>query len=212
VSDTGVGMTPETQARIFEPFYTTKEVGKGTGLGLSIVYGIVRQHRGTIRIYSELGHGTSFKLLFPTYAFGQETAETARRPLEDLRGRERILVVEDESRVRTAICALLGSLGYDMMEAGSPQDALDLLEHQPAPGIALLISDMVLPGQNGRELYAVLKRRLPNLNVLFMSGYPRDALAQTSAGISHERFIGKPFGLQDLAEKVRSILEIGPPA
>jgi PAS domain S-box-containing protein len=210
VSDTGVGMSAETQARIFEPFFTTKEPGKGTGLGLSIVYGIVRQHRGAIHVYSTPGHGTSFKLLLPRLAAHASPAESPHRPLSALRGSERVLVVEDEARVREAVCALLASLGYDVAQAASPGDALGLLENAKRGPPHLLVTDIMLPGQSGGDLYAALRGRVPGLRVLYMSGYPRDMLAGSAAAVP-SRFIGKPFGLAELAEKVRAVLEAPAP-
>jgi len=206
VSDNGEGMSEETLARAFEPFYTTKEVGKGTGLGLSMVYGFVKQSKGHITLYSEAGHGTSVKLYFPRYDGEPETlpAEQNRQPLSASKD-EVILVVEDNDEVRAYSVDSLKELGYNVLEASNAETALKLLERLDR--IDLLFTDVILPGENGRVLAdrAVLLR--PKLKVLFTTGYSRNAIVHHGRLDSHLHLITKPFTFEQLATKLRDLLD-----
>jgi signal transduction histidine kinase len=192
VSDTGVGMDDETQARIFEPFYTTKPVGEGTGLGLSTVYGIVAQSGGRIDVRSALGLGTTFRLQFPVAERSDEAVDEVQ-PAPAPGGRERVLVVDDEEVVRNLLAQLLADLGYDVTTAESPRDALG--RHEP---FDLLLTDVVMPKMDGTEL----ARRLAAPATVFMSGYDQEALVRSGMP-----FLQKPFNRDDLARAVRDALD-----
>jgi DNA-binding NarL/FixJ family response regulator len=210
VSDTGTGMDPVTLARVFEPFYTTKEQGKGTGLGLSMVYGIVKQSDGEIRITSQLGQGTAFEIYLPL-ADGGEVAPKLG-PRGDLlpRGTETVLVVEDEPSVRTLASIALRALGYTVLEATQGTEALDVQLQHERP-IDLLVADMVMPGMGGREVAQRLGARQPGLKVLFMSGFPTAAAIRQRTLESGTAFLQKPFTPLALARKVRETLDDGLP-
>lgn len=203
VEDTGTGMDEETCARVFEPFFTTKAVGRGTGLGLASAYGIVRQHGGQILVESSLGKGTRFDLCFPRFggqAAGSEAGETGRTPMH--RGTGTILVVEDQDQVRLMMAKVLERLGYKVVTAGSGKEAMRQVDELGrAPD--LLISDMVMPGVNGRDLYRHLVGRYPGMPVLFVSGYAPDM--DDSVG----EILTKPFLPADLAARVGRLLAGG---
>jgi len=207
VSDTGSGMTKEVVASAFEPFFTTKDIGHGTGLGLSQVYGFVKQSGGHIKIYSELGLGTTIKLYLPRLASPDAEGDgdsVEQTPPKAARS-EVILVVEDEEAVRAFTVEMLRELGYGVLEAANGQTALRLIDANPA--IQLLFTDVGLPdGINGRELADEAVRRRPDLKVLFTSGYTRNAIVhggRLDAGVA---LIGKPFTYAALAEKIREVL------
>jgi CheY-like chemotaxis protein len=201
VTDTGHGMDGETLARAFEPFYTTKPIGVGTGLGLSTVYGIVKQSDGFVWIYSEPGHGTTFKVYLPRLAGdrGDET-RSAARPVRARHGR--ILLVEDDDSVREVISDVLSGQGYSVEAASGADQALEL-QSRSAP-FDLLVTDLVMPGIGGRELASRLGERQPGLRVLFVSGYGGEALALTGVIEPHEAFLQKPFSERSLLEAVAS--------
>jgi PAS domain S-box-containing protein len=210
VTDTGVGMPPEVLAHLFEPFFTTKERGKGTGLGLSTVYGIVRQHGGTVLASSTPGRGSSFRVYLP--AVDGEAATTAPppppRPGAQRGGGETILVVEDNDAVRHVTCEMLLRLGYHVLSAPDGERALELAR---SPGrIDLLLSDVVLPRMNGKEIATSLAARRPDLRVLFMSGYSADVVLDDGRGGDGPSVIQKPLSLDALARKVRDVLERDP--
>jgi signal transduction histidine kinase len=207
VTDTGSGMTKDVLAGAFEPFFTTKDVGHGTGLGLSQVYGFVKQSGGHIKIYSELGQGTTVKLYLPRLASPDAAGdgEIVEPVLPKAERSEVVLVVEDEEAVRGFTVEMLRELGYGVLEAGNGRDALRLIAS--APAIQLLFTDVGLPGgMNGRELADEALLRRPDLKVLFTSGYTRNAIVhggRLDAGVA---LIGKPFTYAALAEKIRQVL------
>ena len=205
VADTGKGMDGKTRQMIFEPFFTTKGPGKGTGLGLSTVYGIVRQHQGTIWVYSEPGHGTVFKIYFPVSRTSEATGgkKVEAEPLP-ARG-ETILVVEDEERIRKVVCTALTRLGYFVLPSGSPAEAREI-EKQHQGIIHLMLTDVVMPGMNGKELYKILRPSRPEMKVLFMSGYTENVIAERGVLKEGINFIQKPFSIKELALKLGSVL------
>jgi PAS domain S-box-containing protein len=210
VSDTGVGMTAEVQAHIFEPFFTTKGPEKGTGLGLATVYGIVKQSGGNIWVYSEPGKGTTFKVYLPRVA-ETETGAVIRDP-PDLPERihETVLLVEDDDKVREVVAMVLRDAGYAVLEARSGALALAHADGRSEP-IHLVITDLVMPGMNGRELVERWRARHPETRALFMSGYT-DATAYSQGGLPvGAAFIQKPFAPSALARRVREVLEQPPP-
>jgi CheY-like chemotaxis protein len=208
VSDTGQGMDSAILARVFEPFFTTKDVGKGTGLGLAQVYGFVRQSNGHVRIYSEVGHGTTVNLYLPRSRGGEtEVAASADGASVSIDGgSETILVVEDDEELRGFSVGILQELGYTVLQARSGRVALDLL--QSHTDVALLFTDLVLPeGMNGNELAEQALRRRPELKVLFTTGYALNANLHAGRLSPTARLITKPFTFEDLAAKCRSILD-----
>ena len=205
VTDNGCGMTPETLEKIYEPFFTTKAVGQGTGLGLPTVYGIVKQNNGFINVYSEPGSGTTFKLYFPRHT----AAPTEALPVElvefpEGRG-ETVLVVEDDPMILAMTEKMLTSLGYQTLAASGPANALNLAAVH-AGNIDLVMTDVIMPEMNGRDLSARLKEQHPDLRVLFMSGYTADVIAHHGVLEEGVRFIQKPFSRNDLAIKMREAL------
>ncbi len=207
VTDDGSGMDAETRAQIFEPFFTTKDVGKGTGLGLATVYGIVRQNGGFVDVESEPRQGTTFRLYLPAY--GMKPAESAPEKAsaeEPQRGHETVLLVEDESAILTLGKRILGRLGYRVLAASTPVEAIHLAE-QYAGEIHLLITDVVMPEMNGRELAKRLLSLYPGMKRLFMSGYTADVIAHQGVLDEGVNFLQKPFSHHTLSEKVREILD-----
>jgi two-component system, cell cycle sensor histidine kinase and response regulator CckA len=205
VSDTGIGMTDEVRAHIFEPFFTTKPQGEGTGLGLATVYGIVKQLDGAIWVYSEPGHGTTFKILFPA-AHSEETApESAPTETAGEQGGERILLVEDEDSVRKYVRAMLERQGYSVLEAGGMTEALRIAV-DASQKIDLLLTDIVMPKGNGPELASNFAELRPGVPVLFMSGYT-DRTVRLQDEIDAAHFIQKPFTPSALAAKLREAIE-----
>jgi signal transduction histidine kinase len=204
VSDTGCGMSPETQRQIFEPFFTTKEIGKGTGLGLAMVYGIVKQNQGLVNVYSELGKGTTFKIYLPAAAgVPSQAPEPATKPV--IQGDETILLVEDEPLLLSMTAEMLQAHGYNLVRAGSAKDAIEAFQTSLHP-IDLLISDVVMPSMNGQQLVGHLRKLRPGLKVLFMSGYTSSIINQ-DGDIGHGTvFIQKPFSMHTLMERVREAL------
>ncbi|GAB3551382.1 hypothetical protein GCM10027343_35520 [Noviherbaspirillum agri] len=204
VSDTGSGMAPEVAERAFEPFFTTKAEGVGTGLGLSMAYGFVKQSGGHIRIYSELGHGTTIRIYLPR-SFGTEQ-EMQDRTAETLAGgSETVLVVEDDNEVRTTVVGMLGDLGYKVLQASDAQSALDIVEQ--GSKVDLLFTDVVMPGSlRSTELAKRAKEMLPELAVLFTSGYTQNAIVHGGRLDPGVELISKPYTRQQLARKVRQVL------
>jgi two-component system cell cycle sensor histidine kinase/response regulator CckA len=206
VSDTGHGMTPETKARIFEPFYTTKEVGKGTGLGLSMVYGIVKQSGGFIWVYSEPGQGTTFKIYLPRVDQPAETSGADHRPRSVQRGTETILLVEDDSQLRQLSSSVLAHCGYKMLVASTPEEGLAICKENHRD-IRLLITDVVMPRMNGRQLAEQILQVSPNVRVLYISGYTSNAIVHYGVLDPGLWFLPKPFTLSALMAKVREVLD-----
>jgi CheY-like chemotaxis protein len=206
VSDTGTGMSAETQARIFEPFFTTKPQGKGTGLGLSTVYGVVKQSGGFIWVYSELGRGTSFKVYLPRVDQPIQRPGAARVVSEAPRGTETILLAEDEQDVREVAREFLESGGYTVIEARDGTEALKRVDKYEG-AIDLLVTDMVMPGMTGQELSARLLQSRPEIRVLYMSGYSERAAADSTRGAMPLRLLAKPFSRWALLNAVHDILK-----
>jgi two-component system cell cycle sensor histidine kinase/response regulator CckA len=206
VSDSGIGMDNETLSHVFEPFFTTKDRGKGTGLGLSTVYGIVKQNRGHISVYSEPGHGTIFKLYFPQIAAGREDSPRPEIKSKAGRGSETILMVEDEDAVRELAVNVLRGYGYDVLESATPQDAIRIGEDRQKH-IDLLLTDVVMPGMSGRNVAEHLIFLRPELKVLYMSGYTDDAILHHGVLQAGVAFIQKPFTPEALARKIREVLD-----
>ncbi len=205
VSDNGCGMDKETLDRLFEPFFTTKEVGKGTGLGLATVYGIVKQNNGFINVYSELGLGTTFQIYLPRHK-GKAEQMVKEGSLEQAgRGHETILLVEDEPAILSMTTMMLERQGYTVLAAGTPGGAIRLAEAYPGE-IHLLMTDVVMPEMNGRDLAKNLLTLYPNIRRLFMSGYTADVIAHHGVLDAGVNFIQKPFSMQNLVAKVREAL------
>jgi PAS domain S-box-containing protein len=209
ISDTGIGMDAETQARIFDPFFTTKEKGKGTGLGLAMVYGIVKQSGGYIWVYSEVGKGTTFKIYLPRTEEEVEESGPGRSGFKAQLGTETLLLVEDEDAVRVLVRNVLREKGYRILEASRGEEALELAGQYGGP-IDLLVTDVVMPQMNGRELARRLADLLPQIKVLYISGYADNAVWYQGGLDSGGAFLQKPFSPEALARKVREVLG-GPP-
>ncbi len=205
VSDSGTGMDKETQARIFEPFFTTKEKGKGTGLGLSTVFGIVAQSGGHIWVYSEPGHGSTFKVYFPRTDEAVQTASSPPPISNSPGGSETILLVEDDEQVRAVAREILRRHGYHVLEAASPGDAIVVCEQHGAR-IHLLLTDVILPRMSGRVLADRLRSMRPDMRVLFMSGYTGDGALHHGVLDSDAAFLQKPLMPKSLTSKVREVL------
>ena len=205
VSDTGVGMEPETQAHIFEPFFTTKEKGKGTGLGLATVYGIVKQSGGSIWVYSEIGHGTVFKVYLPEVNEGPAARRGKSLEVDSASGGETILVVEDEEAVRSLIHMALESAGYKVLQTEDGDKALDTCSNYNGP-IHLLLTDVVMPKMSGSVVAGKVAALRPGIKVLFMSGYTNDAIVHHGVLGQGLPFIQKPFAPAVLREKIREVL------
>ena len=207
VSDNGTGIPNEILPRVFDPFFSTKETGKGSGLGLSMVYGFVKQSNGHIKIYSEEGHGTTVRLYFPRSVSGtgdvvEPTVSRKRIP----NGKERILLVEDDDQVREIASTLLTALGYQVLRASSGPDALALIDKQT--NIDLLFTDMVMPGgMTGAELADEARRRIPNLKVLYTSGYTSTIVFDNELLTHFDDILNKPYRQEDLAQSVRDVLD-----
>jgi CheY-like chemotaxis protein len=210
VSDTGFGMDEETQSRIFEPFFTTKQQGKGTGLGLATVYGIVKQSGGYVWVYSEPNHGTTFKIYLPLVSAIAESRVCVQVTEDVPRGSETIMVVEDDSSFREVTCQFLQNGGYTVIPAGSPQEALRLSSEHTGP-IDFLLTDIIMPKMNGRELAAQLSVSRPRMKVLYISGYTDGIVRDGVYGVLEPglAFLQKPYTRYALTRKIREVLDAG---
>jgi CheY-like chemotaxis protein len=207
VSDTGVGMEPETLAHAFEPFYTTKAFGQGTGLGLAVIHGIVTQSRGSISVHSEPGKGTTFKIYLPRAVRSDTPEEVIIPPHVSARGHETVMVVEDEAALRSLIERVLGVAGYTPLAFGSAKEALDALEKGDR-SIDLLLTDVMLSGAlQGHDLARAVLASQPGLPVLYISGYTRDALVHAGRLDEGVNLLEKPFTPEALATMVRTVLD-----
>jgi two-component system, cell cycle sensor histidine kinase and response regulator CckA len=206
VSDTGTGMSEETQAHMFEPFFTTKEKGKGTGLGLATVYGIIKQSGGFIWVYSELGHGTTFKIYLPRVQESADAAKAGVARRRAARGSETVLLAEDEAPVRAVARQVLERHGYTVLEAPSAEAALDIAARYSG-AIHLLLTDVIMPGLSGRELANRLADLRPEARVIFMSGYTDDAVTRHGVLEAGLAYLQKPFTPDALGQKVREVLD-----
>jgi two-component system cell cycle sensor histidine kinase/response regulator CckA len=205
VTDTGMGMDPETQARIFEPFFTTKEQGKGTGLGLSTVYGVIKQSGGFIWVYSELGKGTSFKIYLPRVDQPAEDTGSPQVFAAAPRGTETVLLAEDEQDVREIAREFLESGGYTVIEVNNGAEALRLVAGHKGR-IDLLVTDMVMPGMTGQELAGRLQKECPGVGIIYMSGYSESAAAEAAQWDASTRLLTKPFSRNTILRTVREVL------
>jgi two-component system, cell cycle sensor histidine kinase and response regulator CckA len=205
VTDTGTGMDEQVRARIFEPFFTTKELGRGTGLGLSTVYGIVKQNRGSIWAYSEVGHGTTFKVYLPRLVAAKPDIQSAETMPVSLNGTETILVVDDQHEVRGVARAILQRHGYTVIDVADGEEAIKQVSADGA-AIDLLLIDVVLPRMSGQIVAQLIRRRRPSLPVLYMSGYTADAVSRHAVLERDVAFVEKPFTAVRLLQKIRSCL------
>ncbi len=210
VEDTGTGMTPEIMEKIFEPFFSTKELGKGTGLGLSTVYGIIKQTGGFIYPQSQPGVGTVFKIFLPRHVAGEGemVAKAAAVVVKDLTGHERILLVEDEDNVRSFSARALRATGYEVFEADSGEQALEVLDDIGGQ-IDLMVSDVVMPEMDGPALLLKVREKLPTLKVIFVSGYAEESVRQDIADDQSVEFLAKPYSLDQINSKVKEVLGKG---
>jgi len=206
VSDSGCGMDNETMAQAFEPFFTTKGRSKGTGLGLATVYGIVKQNRGFISVESEPGQGTTFSISLPRHIGKAEQLKAAEIDEQSALGNETVLVVEDEELLLGLSTMMLEQLGYRVLAAKTPGEAIELAQNHLGT-IHLLITDVIMPEMNGRDLAARLLSLYPGLKRLFISGYTADVIAHHGVLDEGVNFLQKPFFKKQLAEKIREILE-----
>ena len=206
VSDNGCGMDAETLSQLFEPFYTTKEMGKGTGLGLSTVYGTVKQNKGFINVYSELDQGTTFKIYLPRYISEVVPKLEQRITDEIVNGDETILLVEDEPQILKVTTMLLEKLGYTVLAASSPGEAI-ILAKEHSGQFDLLMTDLIMPEMNGRDLAEYMLSKYKDITHLYMSGYTADFIGHQGVLDENEHFIQKPFSIKDLAIKLRDVLD-----
>jgi len=207
VSDTGTGMSKEIQSKIFDPFFTTKPVGQGTGLGLATVYGIVKQTGGFITVDSEVGKGTAFNIYLPRLRVDASTAPVEIAPVQarDVTGQDTILLVEDEEAVRSFAARALRMRGYNVLEAAGGEEALEIVKSE-AHTIHLIITDVVMPSMDGPTMVRHVKQLKPDLRVIFMSGYAEEAFRRNDQSSEDIHFLPKPFGLKQLAAKVKEVL------
>jgi two-component system cell cycle sensor histidine kinase/response regulator CckA len=208
VADTGTGMSKEIQSKIFDPFFTTKPVGQGTGLGLATVYGIVKQSGGFITVDSELGRGTSFKIYLPRRKVEpSETVAVEAVPAatRDVTGQDTVLLVEDEEAVRSFAARALRMRGYNVLEASGGEEALEIVKSE-GDKIDLVITDVVMPNMDGPTMVKHIKELKPELRVIFMSGYAEEAFRRSDQTSENIHFLPKPFGLKQLAAKVKEVL------
>lgn len=205
IIDTGIGMNQETMKHIFEPFFSTKEKGKGTGLGLATVYGIVKQNKGYIQVYSEVGHGTVFHVYFPIVNATEINASEHEMPHKNLIGTETILIVEDEENVKNFVITTLKEFGYTVLDADNISRALDLFKKRMNE-IRLVLTDVIMPGGSGADLSFELHKIKPDVRIIYMSGYTDDSIVRHGILPENTHFIQKPFSTEDLVIKIREVL------
>lgn len=206
ISDNGIGVDEETKNHMFEPFYTTKERGKGTGLGLATVYGIVKQSDGFIWVYGEPGQGTTFKIYFPRGESGAVRSEALDKSESSYRGSETILMVEDETAVRTLASRILNDRGYKVLDAADGMEALHL-SGEYCSEIHMIVTDVVMPGLSGTRLVSRLKSERPRIKALYVSGYTDNAVVHHGILDSNVAFLQKPFTVENLTRKVGEVLD-----
>jgi PAS domain S-box-containing protein len=207
VSDNGSGMDKETLDNLFEPFFTTKDVGKGTGLGLATIYGIVKQNNGFINVYSEPGQGSTFNIYLPRLVAGEDIDKTAPEKKAIAGGTETILLVEDEPTILRMTRMMLERKGYSVLSAATPTEAVEKATHHSGP-IDMLMTDVVMPEMNGRDLAGKITPLYPDIRLLFMSGYTANVIAHQGVLDDGVAFIQKPFSMADMTEKVREVLDM----
>jgi CheY-like chemotaxis protein len=209
VTDTGCGMPPDIVAKAFDPFFTTKPIGQGTGLGLSMLYGFIKQSEGHVRIYSEPGDGTTFRLYLPRHRGSWANTVSAAEPAQAMphaEAGETVLVVDDEATLRMLVTETLQELDYAAIEAADGPAALRVLESEAR--VDLLVTDVGLPGMNGRQLAEAARALRPSLRILFITGYAHNAAIGSGAALDHgTEIITKPFALDALATKIRDMIE-----
>jgi CheY-like chemotaxis protein len=205
VSDTGHGIDPDTQQHMFDPFFTTRERDQGTGLGLSMVHGIVKQHNGHIWVYSEPGRGTTFKIYLPQAAKPARLIDPVVVEPADLNGGETVLVVEDDAEVRALVANALTAHGYAVLSASTPEAGLELAKKHTT-SIQLLLTDVIMPGMNGPQLFQHIGRLQPQIKVLYISGYTDNVIAHHGVLDEGIDYLQKPFTIRGLTHKVRQVL------
>jgi two-component system, cell cycle sensor histidine kinase and response regulator CckA len=208
VCDSGQGMDSTVISRVFEPFFTTKERGKGTGLGLAFVYGIVKQSNGHVSVISTLGRGTTFTIYLPSVNGDHQTSPEDQQRLHVARGKETVLLVEDEDSIRTLLGRILRANGYDVLEACNGNEALEVFQHADK-AIELVVTDVVMPQMNGRVLIEHLRALCPGIQAIYMSGYTDDAIVRQGITESEVHFLRKPFRPAEIAAKMREVLDGG---
>jgi CheY-like chemotaxis protein len=204
VRDTGTGMDQNTRQRIFDPFFTTKEMGRGTGLGLASVYGIIKNHGGFIDVYSEIGEGTAFNIYLP--ASDKKVSEDKRLSGEILRGKEMVLLVDDEETITEIMEKALTLTGYRVLPARGGEEAIELYKKNQNR-IDLVVLDMIMPGMNGGKVFDRLREMNPGVKVILSSGYSMDGEASQIMDRGCSGFIQKPFGIKELSQKIREVLD-----
>lgn len=210
VEDAGTGMSEDVVTKIFEPFFSTKELGKGTGLGLSMVYGIIKQTGGFIYPDTELGKGTTFRIFLPRHEVEESEVveKVVAAPVRDLTGHERILIVEDEENVRTFSARALATTGYKVFEAESGEEALEVLDEIDGK-VDLIISDVVMPEMDGPTLLKEVRKRYPGLKVILVSGYAEESVRKDIEDDRSVEFLPKPYSLDQINSKVKEVLQSG---
>ena len=206
VSDNGKGMDEDILKNIFDPFFTTKELGKGTGLGLATVFGIVKQNNGFINVYSEPDHGTSFKIYIPVFKKENKNTSDTNKKIIVPKGTETILLTEDDKSILKMATKFLESLGYNVLSASSPKQSIQLASEYSGK-IHLLLTDVIMPGMNGRELSEKLLSLYPDMKLLYMSGYTANVIEKHGVLDDEIPFLHKPFQTEDLSLKVREVLD-----
>ena len=206
ISDTGIGIDEMSKEKIFEPFYTSKEIDKGTGLGLSIVYGIIKEHKGYIEVDSELDKGTTVKIYLPMIETGKDNSIEQIEKVIPRGGKETVLLVEDNSMIRQFLTSELSEFGYRLIVAEDGEDALNkFTEHKDE--IQFLITDVIMPKKSGKEVYTEIKKIRPDIKALFLSAYSEEMLQNESPFIKGINFMSKPVKPYDLLRKIREILD-----